>query len=265
MYALLTPTTAPCLVGSDGVCFNQKISGYYTPGTFQQYVLAPATYVTPIPESLSSDLAAPLLCAGVTTYAALLRSKANAGDWVVIAGAGGGLGHLALQIGSRGLGMRMIGIDAGSKEKLAKDSGAEHFLDIGKFPKDDDDKAITEEIQKLTGGIGAAAVIVCTASNAAYAQAIGFLRFNGTLVCVGIPEHDPVPIGHAYPSTLVVKQLNIVGSAVGNRREAKETLEFAARGLIKTHFKTVKMDQLTQVFEDMHAQKLEGRVVLDLQ
>lgn len=81
-----------CLSGHDGVCFNQKISGYYTPGTFQQYTLAPASYVTPIPDNLASDMAAPMLCAGVTVYSALRKSSAKAGDWVVLLGAGGGLG-----------------------------------------------------------------------------------------------------------------------------------------------------------------------------
>jgi len=83
-----------CLSGHDGVCFNQKVSGYYTPGTFQQYVLGPANYVTPVPESLPSDAAAPMLCAGVTVYSALRKSSAKSGDWVVLLGAGGGLGML---------------------------------------------------------------------------------------------------------------------------------------------------------------------------
>lgn len=79
---------------------NQKISGYYYPGTFQQYAIGPANYVTPIPHALSSADAAPLLGAGVTTYSALRKSEAKSGQWVVIVGAGGGLGHLATQIGS---------------------------------------------------------------------------------------------------------------------------------------------------------------------
>lgn len=80
------------LIYYSGVCFNQKISGYYHPGTFQQYAIGPASYVTPIPESLPSDAAAPMLCAGVTVYSALRKSSAKAGDWVAILGAGGGLG-----------------------------------------------------------------------------------------------------------------------------------------------------------------------------
>jgi len=77
--------------------------------------------------------------------------------------------------------LRIIGIDHGSKEELVKSCGAEVFLDITKF----DDKSIAEEVKKATGGLGASAVIVCTASNKAYAQALDFLRFGGTLVCVG--------------------------------------------------------------------------------
>lgn len=78
---------------------GQKISGYYTPGTFQQYVLGPANYVTPIPDGLDSAAAAPLLCAGVTVYAALRKANAESGNFVVIMGAGGGLGHLAVSPG----------------------------------------------------------------------------------------------------------------------------------------------------------------------
>ena len=76
-----------CLRGNDGVCFNGKISGYYTPGTFQQYTLGPANYVTPIPEKVDSAEAAPMLCGGVTTYAALRKSTAGPGDWVAVMGA----------------------------------------------------------------------------------------------------------------------------------------------------------------------------------
>ena len=114
---------------------------YYYPGTFQQYAIAPARYATPIPDGVPSDLAAPLLCGGVTVYSALkklIEQGARPGDWVVIPGAGGGLGHLALQIGSRGMGFRMLGIDMGEKEKLVKECGAEAFFDLSKYSRDDE-------------------------------------------------------------------------------------------------------------------------------
>jgi len=149
----------------------------------------------------------------------LRKSDAVSGQWVVIgmtplyiiseytlimtAGAGGGLGHLAVQIGARGMALRIIGIDHGSKESLVKECGAEVFLDITKF----DDKSLVEEVKKVTGGLGASAVIVCTAANGAYAQALNFLRFGGTLVCVGMPEGDPKPIANAFPADMVGNHL----------------------------------------------------------
>jgi len=122
---------------------------------------------------------------------------------IMTAGAGGGLGHLAVQIGARGMALRIIGIDHGSKESLVKECGAEVFLDITKF----DDKSLVEEVKKVTGGLGASAVIVCTAANGAYAQALNFLRFGGTLVCVGMPEGDPKPIANAFPADMVGNHL----------------------------------------------------------
>ncbi|KAJ5987031.1 hypothetical protein N7451_011396 [Penicillium sp. IBT 35674x] len=254
----------PCQAGTDGLCFNQKVSGYYTPGTFQQYALGPANYVTPIPESLPSAEAAPMLCAGVTVYSALKRSNARPGQWVVISGAGGGLGHLAVQLASKGMGLRAIGIDHGSKEELVIQSGAEHFVDITQFPKDDNGLALKKHVKGLTDGLGAHAVVVCTASNAAYAQALPLLRFNGTLVCVGMPEHEPQPIATALPYSFVNTQATVTGSAVGSRKEAVEVLEFAARGVVKVHHRIEKMEGLTDVFTEMKEGKLKGRVVLDL-
>ena len=201
-----------------------------------------------------------MLCAGVTTYAALRRSNAKSGQWVVISGAGGGLGHIACQLSSRGMGHRVIGIDAPSKKHLALQSAAEQFLDVMAH----DDESLKAEVLKLTGGLGAHAVIVCTANNKAYAQALNLLRFGGTLVCVGMPEGEPQAIASAYPAYIVFKMLTITAVAVGNRKEAAEVLDFAARGLVKTHYRLEPMENLTQVFEEMNEGKLQGRVVLEL-
>ncbi|EXJ96395.1 alcohol dehydrogenase [Capronia coronata CBS 617.96] len=255
----------PCLDGADANCTSVKISGYYTPGTFQQYALAPANYVTPVPDSLPSDIAAPMMCGGVTVFSALSKSGAKPGDWVVIPGSGGGLGHLALQIGARGMGFRMIGIDMGEKEQLSRDCGAEVFLDLSNYSRDDDGtNKLVEDVKAATGGFGAAAVVICTASNAAYAQGLKFLRFRGTLVCVGVPEGDPVPIATANPGVILTHELRIVGSAVGNRKDAIDTLAMAARGIVKTHVEIQPMSKLIEVFERMEKGKLQGRVVLDL-
>lgn len=221
-------------------------------------MLSPANYVTPIPAGLDSAAAAPLLCAGVTVYAALRKTNAESGNWVVILGAGGGLGHLAVQFSARAIGHRVVGVDHSSKKGLVLESGAEHFVAV------DGTDSVVDAVKQLTGGLGAHAVVVCTASNGAYAQSVDLLRFGGRVVCVGIPEGDVVPIQSANPGIMVSKALQIVGSAVGSRKEAIETMEFAARGLVKSHYRTEKMDKLTDVFNEMHAGTLKGRVVLDL-
>ncbi|TQV92604.1 alcohol dehydrogenase [Cordyceps javanica] len=248
--------------GRDGCCKKQSVSGYFTPGTFQQYVLGPARYVTPIPDGVTATEAAPMLCAGVTVYSALMRSKAQKGDWVVISGAGGGLGHLAVQVASRGLGLRVVGIDHPSKADLVRESGAEHFVDMTQFPRDG--AALATHVHELCDGLGAHAVVVCTASNVAYAQALDLLRFDGTLVCVGVPEHNPEPIGGSFPAKIINSSLNIVGSIVGNNDDAAAVLALAAKGVIKCHSHVVKLDELTSTFQQMHEAKLQGRVVLDL-
>lgn len=251
-------TCEACRVGMDANCFDGKISGYYTPGTFQQYVLSRANYVTPIPDGLDSAAAAPLLCAGVTVYSALRKSNANAGAWVVIMGAGGGVGHLGIQFSAKGIGHRVIGIDHSSKQDIVLDSGAEHFIAV------DGTDDLAGAVKALTDGLGAHAVIVCTASNNAYAESANLLRFGGRVVCVGIPEGDLVPIKCAVPGPMINKELQIVGSAVGSRKEAIEAMDIAARGIVKTHFRLEKMEGLTGVFQKMERQMLKGRVVIEL-
>jgi propanol-preferring alcohol dehydrogenase len=191
-------------------------------------------------------------------YSALRKTNAESGNWVVISGAGGGLGHLAVQFSAKGIGHRVIGIDHSSKKDLVLESGAEHFIPV------DGTDDMAEAVKSLTNGLGAHAVVVCTANNGAYGSSLELLRFHGRVVCVGIPEGDVVPMKSASPGLMVGKSLQVVGSAVGNRREAIETMEFAARGIVKTHFRTEKMDKLTSVFEEMEKGQLKGRVVLDL-
>lgn len=268
----------PCLNGLDGCCVNGEISGFGTPGTFQQYVVAPANYVTSIPNGLPSELAAPILCGGLTVYSALKKSGAQPGDWVVIPGAGGGLGHLAIQIGARVMGYRMIvrsnprgasvlkiivvqAIDAADKEDFCRACGADIFFNASEMS---DETTASSRILKATSEMGATAVVVCAASNAVYAQALSFLCPGGTLVCVGVPKGDLLPIGGSYPGKLVNKQLKIIGSTVGNREDAREIVEMAARGLVIPNVKVERMENLTSVFLLMLEGKLQGRVVLDL-
>lgn len=197
-----------CLAGGETCCKSIKVSGYFTPGTFQQYCLTSATYATPIPDTVT-DLAgaAPLMCGGITVYAALKRAKVQPGDWVLISGAGGGLGHLAIQYG-KAFGVRVLALDVGSKEAFCKGLGAEVFIDFTKFQ---DDASLKEEVIKVTGG-GARTVIMCASSERAYAQAVGWLGFRGTLVCLGVPEGKRSPIAGAVVENLIGLELKIFGT-----------------------------------------------------
>lgn len=195
----------------------------------------------------------------MTVYAAIRKSEAKAGNWIVISASSGGLGHIACQIASKAFGMRVIGIDHGSKKELSLQSGAEHFIDYTTS------KDLGADVKALTNGRGSHAVLVLTAANAAYSAALTMLRIGGVCVCVGLPEQDMIPIATAYPALIVEQELKIVGSSVGTRQEAIETLDLAARGVIKTHYELAKMEDLADVFERMHEGKIAGRVVLDLE
>ena len=127
------------------------------------------------------------------------------------------LGHIAIQIAARGMGMRVIGIDSPGKKDLIKECGAEVYINH-------EDGNAEEEVKKATGGLGAQAVLVLTAANGAYASAMGLLRYGGTLVAVGLPEGELKPIATAFPSIMVAKAQSIVGVAVGDRKDAVETL-----------------------------------------
>ncbi|RDW77469.1 hypothetical protein BP6252_05522 [Coleophoma cylindrospora] len=195
-----------CLAGGETSCSSGKISGLFTPGTFQQYVLGPAAYVTPIPSSVT-DLAgvAPIMCGGITVYAALKRARVSPSDWVLVTGAGGGLGHLAVQYG-KAFGARILALDHGSKEALCRELGADDFLDFTQSSEAE----LREEVHRVTGG-GATTVIACASSNGAYAQAVGFLGFRGTLVCLGVPEGARMPIGGAIVEDMIRLELHIFG------------------------------------------------------
>ncbi|KAI1628220.1 putative alcohol dehydrogenase [Exophiala viscosa] len=253
----------PCMAGRDGCCLNGTISGYGSPGTFQQYVLAPATYVTPIPDSLANEVAAPMLCGGITVYAALRKCGAKPGDAVIVTGGTGGLGHLALQFGARGMGFRMIALDYGDKKPFAEECGAEHYFDVSRYGSDA--VQLAADVKRVTPqGLGASAVIVCTASNDAYAAALDFVRFGGTVVCVGVPEGAPVAIATAEPARLINQEICIRGSVVGNRMDAIEAMEMVARGVVQVQVTVQPMSSLMDIFDRMNKRQLQGRMVLDM-
>ena len=214
--------------------------------------------MTPIPDSVDSAAAAPMLCAGVTTYSALRQSGLRYGQTVAILGAGGGLGHLAVQMAAKGMAYEVIGVDHSSKKAFVLDAGAKSFVAI------DRSKDVINDVKAASNGLGVHAVIVLTGSNAAYGSALAMLRFGGQLVVVGIPEGEQAVIGGATPTGMIFGAKRIVGVAVGNRKDAIECLDMVAKGIVKVHYRVEKMEKLQDVFDEMEAGKLLGRVVLDL-
>lgn len=204
-----------CTNGQDEcACPKQLNSGFTIAGTFQEYCLTDARYATKLPDGVKDEEAGPIMCGGVTAYTACKRSKVLPGQWIVIPGAGGGLGHFGVQY-AKHMGMRVIAVDGGDEKRdLCLKLGAEKFID---FTTCSD---IASEVMKITT-YGAHGVIVFSATKAGYEQAPHLLRPNGTMVCVGLPK-DPTIVAGASPILMCLKKLNIVGSVVGTLKDVEE-------------------------------------------
>lgn len=220
--------------------------------------MAPANYVTPIPDEVQSHLAAPLLCAGLSAYSALKKARVCPGGWVVVFGAGGGVGHLVCQMAARVFSLRVIGIDFKEKETLVRSCGVETYLAL------EETESLVKSVKTETNELGAAAAVVCTGEDSAYSQALDMLRFNGVLVVVGVQEGKERPIENACPNAFLFNQSTIVGSSVGNYGEAVEVMDLARRGLIQTHVQVDKLENLQAVFELMEKGQIRGKVVLEI-
>ncbi|KAL6306584.1 GroES-like protein [Sparassis latifolia] len=244
-----------CRKGLEQSCLNGQYSGFTVDGTYSQYVTSWVRHVTPIPEGISSAEAASILCAGVTVYRAIKYSKVHIGDWIVLPGAGGGLGHLAVQYAAA-MGLRVLAVDTGAeKKKLCMKLGAEKWIDFK------ESKDLVADIKAATGGLGPHAAVVTASTGAAYSQAIDYLRNGGTLMVVGLPAKAALEADIFYT---VTKSIQIIGSYVGNRQDAREALDLAARGKVKCHFTLKPLDALADTFEGMEKGSIVGRVVLNM-
>jgi len=237
-----------CLTGWETLCCEQKNTGYSVNGGYADYALADPLYVARIPASLDLTAAAPILCAGVTTYKGLKETDTKPGDWVVIDGAGG-LGHLGIQY-ARAMGLHVAAVDiADDKLELARQLGAELTVNA----KKEDPVAV---VQRSIGG--AHGVLVTAVSTESFPQAIGMLRRGGTCSLVGLPPGNfPTPI-----FDVVLKRLTIRGSIVGTRMDLEECLAFAAEGKVKAIFDTAPLEEVNAVLDRMRRGDIRGRVVL---
>jgi propanol-preferring alcohol dehydrogenase len=238
-----------CETGRETLCAGQKNTGYSVNGGYAEYMVADADFVGQIPEGMDPALAAPVLCAGVTTYKGIKETDTRPGQWIVISGVGG-LGHVGVQY-AKAMGLRVIAVDvAPEKLALAKRLGAELVIDASR-----EDPA--DAVQRAVGGAHAA--LVTAVSTKAFDQALGMLRSGGTCVLVGLPPGDfPTPI---FP--VVLKRLTVRGSIVGTRADLREALEFAARGAIEVAYETRRIEDINEIFDGLKKGTITGRIVLD--
>jgi propanol-preferring alcohol dehydrogenase len=241
-----------CLTAWETICPEETFTGYNTNGAFAQYLLADPNYVAHIPADLSPQEAAPIICAGVTSYKGIKQTEAKPGEWLVVSGIGG-LGHLAIQYGKHmGLKVCAVDIDDG-KLALARRLGA----DVAVNAKGGDPAAT---VKKATDG-GAHGVLITAPSLSAFKQGVGMTRKHGICVLVGIPPGDfPVPL-----FDVVADCISIRGSFVGNREDLAEALSFATDGKVKADIELQPLSAINEVFTRLEHGDVPARVVLQFQ
>jgi propanol-preferring alcohol dehydrogenase len=239
-----------CLSAWETVCPDAKFGGYTSNGGFAEYILADPDYVALVPAGLSAIEAAPLICAGVTTYKGIKQTETRPGEWVAISGVGG-LGHLAVQY-AKAMGLLVCAIDI-DDDKLAhaKRLGADLVFNAR---AGDPGPALKKE----TGG-GAHGVLITAPSLIAFKQGIGMTRRRGTCVLIGLPPGEfPVPLFDVVANCITIR-----GSFVGTRYDMAEALRFAADGKVKADIELAPLSSINNVFNRLERGDVASRVVLD--
>jgi D-arabinose 1-dehydrogenase-like Zn-dependent alcohol dehydrogenase len=242
-------TCLSCRRGDYINCRNMKIPGISYDGGYQQYMLAPVEALAAIPDSLNDTEAAPLLCAGVTTFNALRHSGAHPGDLVAVLGIGG-LGHLGIQFANK-FGYKVAAIGRGPENAtLAKKLGASLYIDSRAT------KA-AEELQKL----GGAQVILATApSSKAMSEVIDGLGPNGKLIVIGA-DFSPIEV---TPTQLIFGSRTIQGWASGTPVDSEDTLRFSELTGVRPMIETYPLEKAGEAYARMMSGDAQFRVVLTM-
>jgi propanol-preferring alcohol dehydrogenase len=237
----------PCRRGDIVNCQNPVTAGVTVDGGYAEVMIAEARAIASIPDELSSAEAAPLLCAGITTYNALRNAGMRAGDLVAVQGIGG-LGHLGVQY-ARHMGFHTVAIGRGrEKEKLAKNLGAHVYIDTAV------DNAAA--VLQLMGG--ARAILATATSGDAMGPLVSGLSARGKLIVVGVPQ-DPIQL-NAFP--LVFGGRSIYGSLTGTPIESEDTLAFSVLENIRPMIETLPLEQASNAYARMMQGKARFRMVL---
>jgi len=239
-----------CLSAWETVCPEAQFGGYTKNGGFADYVLANPAYVAHIPKGLSANEAAPLICAGITTYKGIKATEARPGEWIAISGCGG-LGHLAIQY-AKAMGLLVCAVDIDDRKLAhAKALGADLV-----FNAKTADPATA--LKKETQG-GAHGVLITAPSLGAFKQGISMTRKRGTCVLVGLPPGEfPVPL-----FDIVANCITIRGSFVGTREDMAETLDFAVHGKVKADIELQPLSEINHIFKRLEHGDVPSRVVLE--
>jgi D-arabinose 1-dehydrogenase-like Zn-dependent alcohol dehydrogenase len=242
-------TCPACRRGDFRNCQNLKIPGISYDGGYEQYMVAPIEALAAIPDTLSDIEAAPLLCAGITTYNALRHSGALPGDLVAVLGIGG-LGHLGIQFANK-FGYKVAAIGRGAENAaLAKKLGASVYIDS---------KATNaaQALQKL----GGAQVILATApSSKAMSELIEGLAPNGKLMVIGV-TFDPIEVA---PVQLITGSRSIQGWAAGTAADSEDTLRFAELTGVRPMIETYPLEKAGEAYARMLSGNAQFRVVLTM-
>ncbi|WAH55312.1 zinc-dependent alcohol dehydrogenase [Pseudomonas silvicola] len=240
-----------CLGGMETICPKSESTGYTKPGGYAEYMVAPAAFVANIPDNVDLYELAPILCAGITTYRGLKRSRATLGQWVAVLGIGG-LGHVAVQY-AIAMGLRVVAVDVSEdKLELARSYGAECLINAL-------DNPVETLREKIPGGVHAA--VVTAVANAAFEQSVAMLRPGGTAVFIGLPGGSADTV-RASISAISGWELSITGSNIGTRQDLNEAVAFAARGKVRAQVVKDNLDNINEIFERMRKGALVGRTVL---
>ncbi|KAJ5553657.1 Polyketide synthase enoylreductase [Penicillium frequentans] len=245
-----------CLDGKETYCKKAIHTGLMATGTYQQYMVSPARYATPIPDGVSDEVAAPIMCSASTAYRSLAESGLEAGAWVVFLGGGGGVGIQGVQL-AKAMGMRPIVVDAGdSKRNLSMALGAEAFVDYAKIANP------AEAVIKLADGVGVHGVFVT--APAAYKTAISYVgeRIGAVIMCIGLPPAGSMVFG-ADPCDYVFQNLSIKGTLVGSRKDTAAALGFARRGMLRQISEIYPISRLSEALDKLRSGQVAGRIVVD--
>lgn len=242
-------TCPECRRGDFIHCRNQKIAGISYDGGYQEFMIAPAEVVAAVPETLTDAEAAPLLCAGITTFNALRNSGARPGDLVGIQGIGG-LGHLGVQFANK-FGYKVAAIGRGSHNAaLAKKLGAHVYID-SKATK------AADELRKL----GGAKVILATAPNSkSMSELVDGLGTNGKLMVIGAAP-DPIEV---TPLQIVLTSRSIEGWASGTASDSEDTLRFCELSGVRPMIETYSLDRAAEAYDRMLSGDAQFRVVITM-